>query len=207
MTTKIKSWQIDLGFETHPMYHVWVIWIQESLLDHMRWVQDDLTSSNTWRTFKDILQQPLPLTFWNDIPNTDTQHLWKTKAACLQQLLVKLHYMYQRFSYEPHLADIYREKTDHAIRYLDELNINANCQIPILLRSVDDPTNRTYAEQLARDIINERTKWTIRIKKLEDIRISAKHMILYENTVSTIEELTDQYIQQIDECAKQWTSI
>lgn len=202
---KIQQWQIEKGFDSHPLYYMWLHILHKGCVDNFKWIKNFSaldSTSESWEIYYKELQSSIPTddSFILNIPNADTKKLWEYKATVLKTFLIRYYNVLQYVTIDPFINDIYREKTDQAINYASR-TID---YIPIFLRNPYDPTDADYALNEATLIINKRAKWTSVTAQMDTIRRKFINHALEHDLTEKLDNLLQNSIDLLDDIYKKW---
>lgn len=207
MTTSIQNWQTENN-TTSPFALTVLRDMRNLVLKDTAWVDNDQGDIEYWRRFRVNVKSCLDdgSSPWKDSPDETKTVLWRYKDLALHDLYSSIHKLYVKYSYDPYLTAIYKEKFDQAVDYVTDTNMgSAVDQSDYPLLQVDVELNGSDMMNVAQSVIDQTSQWMNKMTSIEKVRLQYKREILNcgsPNRISGIVEEMNSEIKRLDEL---WT--
>lgn len=206
--TNVQDWQLAANDISHPMYNMWKIDMQRSVLQNTLWVEQpenrNLVTLESWKRYRYQASQP-NFVNWATSPDPDFNELYKHRSIALETLYTHVHMMLSTFSYDPFIADIYREKTEQAIQYISNIQVGNDIPCPALIAiELNEYPTVEQALEVCNTIIARRTNWVTKISLIEKIRLDTKRLILTLPNYIDVNKQTQLAVKHLNDLYKKW---
>lgn len=208
MSTSIAEWQMELRNQQQPFIFTIMSELRQAILNATEWVErPDAGDVEYWKRYRVKVDACIHTCerVWNESPDEEFNTLWTSKHDALVDLYNTLHLMFVKHSFEPHQADIYREKVEQSIDLLTEELEGVEFDLsdfPFIQADMD--IFGLSALDSAKQILNRRATWISKMVEIEKVRIPTKRAILQAQSPITVKRELDAALLQLKEFDEQW---
>lgn len=206
--TQIEQWQLQSQSDSNSFNLTVLRDMQDLVLKETEWVESDSGDVEYWKRFRvrvskclDTMDSP-----WKDSPDPQKSELWNTKQIALTDLTKSVYLMYVKYSYDPYLTAIYKEKLDQAIDFTTDVVVSGTADVneyPLI--KMHSEIDRVDPMEAAQQILDKNSMWLKRMEQIERIRISTRREILHCGSTKRLQQIVNEAVELLNGLDQQWT--